>query len=119
MKVALIGASGNVGSRILAELLGRGHEVTGVVRHPEKLPLFAHHYGYLARGVTPLPRQPEGNRPRPAMNNCHLGALSHLPGSDRFHLRRSDRFHLGVFRLVDVLTNERDHVGGTIDTSES
>jgi uncharacterized protein len=38
MKVALIGASGNVGSRILAELLSRGHEVTGIVRHPEKLP---------------------------------------------------------------------------------
>jgi putative NADH-flavin reductase len=37
MKVALIGASGNVGSRILAELLSRGHEVTGIVRHPEKL----------------------------------------------------------------------------------
>ena len=38
MKVALIGASGNVGSRLLAELLNRGHEVTGVVRRPEKLP---------------------------------------------------------------------------------
>lgn len=38
MKAALIGASGNVGSRILAELLSRGHEVTGIVRHPEKLP---------------------------------------------------------------------------------
>jgi putative NADH-flavin reductase len=37
MKVALIGASGNVGSRILTELLNRGHEVTGIVRHPEKL----------------------------------------------------------------------------------
>ena len=37
MKVALIGASGNVGSRLLAELLNRGHEVTGIVRHPEKL----------------------------------------------------------------------------------
>jgi putative NADH-flavin reductase len=37
MKVALIGASGNVGSRILTELLSRGHEVTGIVRHPEKL----------------------------------------------------------------------------------
>jgi putative NADH-flavin reductase len=37
MKVALIGASGNAGSRILGELLSRGHEVTGVVRHPEKL----------------------------------------------------------------------------------
>jgi len=38
MKVALIGASGNVGSRILIELLNRGHEVTGIVRHTEKLP---------------------------------------------------------------------------------
>ena len=37
MKVALIGASGNVGSRILTELLNRGHEVTGIVRDTEKL----------------------------------------------------------------------------------
>ncbi len=37
MKVALIGASGRVGTRILAELLNRGHQVTGIVRHPEKL----------------------------------------------------------------------------------
>lgn len=37
MKVALIGATGNVGSKILAELLDRGHDVTGIVRHPEKL----------------------------------------------------------------------------------
>lgn len=37
MKVAHIGATGNVGSRILAELLRRGHEVTGIVRHPETL----------------------------------------------------------------------------------
>jgi uncharacterized protein len=37
MKVALIGASGNVGSRILAELLSRRHEVTGIMRHLEKL----------------------------------------------------------------------------------
>jgi putative NADH-flavin reductase len=37
MKVELIGASGNVGSRILTKLLNRGHEVTGIVRHPEKL----------------------------------------------------------------------------------
>ena len=37
MKVALIGASGRVGSRILDELLRRGHEVTGIVPHVEKL----------------------------------------------------------------------------------
>lgn len=37
-KLALIGATGNVGSKILAEALNRGHEVTGIVRNPEKLP---------------------------------------------------------------------------------
>ena len=37
MKVALIGASGQAGSRILAELARRGHAVTGIARHPEKI----------------------------------------------------------------------------------
>ena len=32
MKVALIGVTGRVGSRLLAELLARGHVVTGIVR---------------------------------------------------------------------------------------
>lgn len=40
MKVALIGASGSVGSRILTELLRRHHEVTAIVRHPEELQLY-------------------------------------------------------------------------------
>ena len=39
MKVALIGATGNVGSRLLAELLSRNHTVTAIVRHPEKVPV--------------------------------------------------------------------------------
>lgn len=39
MKIALIGATGFVGSAILKEALDRGHEVTAIVRHPEKLPL--------------------------------------------------------------------------------
>jgi putative NADH-flavin reductase len=38
MKIALIGATGNAGSRILAELSQRGHQVTAIVRHPEKVP---------------------------------------------------------------------------------
>jgi putative NADH-flavin reductase len=38
MKIALIGATGNAGSRILAELSGRGHAVTAIARHPEKVP---------------------------------------------------------------------------------
>ena len=35
--VALIGASGFVGTAILKELLDRGHKVTGIVRNPEKV----------------------------------------------------------------------------------
>jgi putative NADH-flavin reductase len=37
MKVALLGATGFVGSAILKEALDRGHIVTAIVRHPEKL----------------------------------------------------------------------------------
>jgi uncharacterized protein len=44
MIVALIGATGNAGSRILAELVQRGHEVRALMRHPEKVPAL--------RGVT-------------------------------------------------------------------
>ena len=39
MKVALIGATGNAGSRILTELVTRGHDVTGVVRDVTKVPV--------------------------------------------------------------------------------
>ena len=37
MKIAVIGASGNAGSRIAAELARRGHAVTAIARHPEKI----------------------------------------------------------------------------------
>ncbi|WP_162578831.1 NAD(P)-dependent oxidoreductase [Variovorax sp. PBS-H4] len=37
MKIALIGASGFVGTAVLAELLARGHHVTALLRNPAKL----------------------------------------------------------------------------------
>jgi putative NADH-flavin reductase len=37
MKVVVIGATGNIGSKIIVELLTRGHDVTGITRHPEQL----------------------------------------------------------------------------------
>jgi putative NADH-flavin reductase len=37
MNIALIGVSGRVGSRLLAELLRRGHAVTGIARDTSKL----------------------------------------------------------------------------------
>ena len=41
MKIALIGATGNIGTRVLNEALSRGHTVTAIVRNPEKVPLHA------------------------------------------------------------------------------
>jgi len=38
MRVVLYGATGMIGSRILKELLSRGHTVTAVMRDPSKLP---------------------------------------------------------------------------------
>jgi hypothetical protein len=37
MKIALIGASGFVGTAILKEAVERGHEVTAILRHPKKV----------------------------------------------------------------------------------
>lgn len=38
MRIALIGATGNAGSRVLKELLERGHTVTAIVRNPDRVP---------------------------------------------------------------------------------
>jgi len=38
MKIVLFGATGNVGRRVAAEALSRGHEVVGVVRDPAAAP---------------------------------------------------------------------------------
>ena len=35
MKIAIVGASGKIGSRISAEAISRGHSVTGIARNPE------------------------------------------------------------------------------------
>lgn len=37
MHIALVGATGAVGTRILKELVSRGHSVTAISRHPEKI----------------------------------------------------------------------------------
>ena len=37
MKIAVIGASGNAGSRITVELARRGHQVTAIARNPERI----------------------------------------------------------------------------------
>ena len=45
MKLAVIGATGNMGTRLLAEATRRGHQVTAISRAPEKLK---------ADGITPV-----------------------------------------------------------------
>ena len=41
MKIAIVSASGRIGSRLVNEALERGHNVTAIVRHPEKV--MTHH----------------------------------------------------------------------------
>jgi len=43
MKIAVFGASGRIGSRIVLEALNRGHDVTAIVRHPEDYTLIHDH----------------------------------------------------------------------------
>jgi putative NADH-flavin reductase len=49
MKIAIFGAGGRIGSRIVNEALSRGHEVTAAVRHPENYTLEAPHL-HVTRG---------------------------------------------------------------------
>lgn len=46
MRIAIVGATGNVGRRVVAEAASRGHEVTAVVRDPAR-------YEELPEGVNP------------------------------------------------------------------
>ncbi|MES2184371.1 MAG: NAD(P)-dependent oxidoreductase [Pseudomonadota bacterium] len=76
MTIALIGASGNAGSRILQELSDRGHPVTAIARHPEKIaPL---------PGVTALPGDLSGKDGLIALLKGHDIVISavHFTASD-------------------------------------
>lgn len=39
MRIAVVGATGKAGTQITRELTARGHHVTGIVRHPERMPV--------------------------------------------------------------------------------
>ncbi len=47
-KIAIVGASGNVGTRLVAEALRRNHTVTAIARDPSKL---GHHTGLKLKSV--------------------------------------------------------------------
>jgi putative NADH-flavin reductase len=76
MKIALIGATGNAGSRILAELSRRGHAVTAIARHPQKVPALA--------GVTPAKADADDVAGLTAVIKGHNAVVSsvHFTASD-------------------------------------
>jgi putative NADH-flavin reductase len=74
-KVALIGASGKIGSKIAAELLSRGHTVTGIARNAERIPA--------QKGLTPA----QGDFTEPSLlawnlqgHDAIISAASFIPG---------------------------------------
>lgn len=75
MKIAIIGATGFVGSKILSESLNRGHDVTAVVRNPDKLP--SHPKLATARGDV---ANPEELAPLIARHDSVISAFN--PGKD-------------------------------------
>ncbi len=62
--VALIGASGNAGSRILKELSDRGHRITAIARNPQRIALLP--------GVTPVAGDANDRAQLPA---CSKGTM--------------------------------------------
>lgn len=76
MKVALIGATGFIGSRLLRELAERGHAVTALVRKPEAVPALA--------GVTPSKADADDQAGLAALLKGHDAVISavHFTASD-------------------------------------
>lgn len=75
MKVALIGASGKIGSKIAGELLRRGHTVTAIARNAQQIPA--------QKGLTPQ----QGDFTEPAVlawslqgHDAIISAASFIPG---------------------------------------
>lgn len=67
-KIALIGASGNAGSRILNELSARGHTVTAIARHPDNVKRLA--------GVTAVKADAQDEGSIAAQLNGHNAVIS-------------------------------------------
>jgi putative NADH-flavin reductase len=76
MSIAFIGASGNAGSRILKELSDRGHQVTAIARHPEKIAQLP--------GVTPVKGDANDEAALAALLRGHDTVISavHFTASD-------------------------------------
>jgi hypothetical protein len=76
MNVAHIGATGNVGSKVLEELLRRGHTVTAIARNPEKAPA-SHNVRPVRGDIT----APDKLVPIIAGHDAVISSAPFLPGS--------------------------------------
>ncbi len=95
MKVAVIGASGNIGSQIVAEAVARGHQVTAVARNADKIAV--------RPGVTPR----RGDLAEPAGLAVVLAGHDAIVSSVRFRMFKPDELlaavgQSGVKRLIVV-----------------
>ncbi|WP_018916933.1 NAD(P)-dependent oxidoreductase [Vreelandella zhanjiangensis] len=72
-QVALIGASGDAGSRILAELSHRGHQITAIARHTDKIAALP--------GVTPKQGDANDQQALGALLKGHDAVISAVPFS--------------------------------------
>jgi putative NADH-flavin reductase len=94
MKIALIGATGFVGSAVLQELLARGHEVRALVRDPAKLAASAG-LEVVKADVTSAAAVTEAVRGMDAVLSAYNPGWGHADLHDEF-LRGSDAITAGV-----------------------
>lgn len=101
MKILLVGGSGTIGSRILAEAVGRGHTVTTVTRDPAKVSARA--------GVTAVKGDALDPNSLAELAKGHDAVVSaYSPGADPAKVIDAARVHVaalpkaGVKRLVVV-----------------
>ncbi len=96
MKVALIGATGFVGAKILEEALSRGHQVTAIVRKPETLQGQA---GVTARKVDVLDVEALAN----ALRGHHVVISAFNPGRGTPGDGIYDEFVAGHRAIIDAV----------------
>ncbi|MFT8317789.1 MAG: NAD(P)-dependent oxidoreductase [Sporolactobacillus sp.] len=92
MKIAIIGAAGKAGSRITHEALQRGHQVTAIVRHPEKL---EEKVPFLQKDIFDLTK--EDLKPFDAVINTFAAPI----GKEELHVTAGQK-------LIDLLSGEQE-----------
>jgi len=73
MRIAIVGATGFVGAKLLAEAVSRGHQVTAITRSPEKLPS-SPHITAIAADVNDVPTLIEAFRGQEAVIHSYAPA---------------------------------------------